>query len=101
MWKLLTGIEGIDHERLFFFSFECEKGDTRSKRLEVHKDGEDYDLLIFLSSFRVFSGFETPRCNSELGIPLVPTPLVATMNSLVKWSLKNLLALVHLSKLVE
>ena len=62
---------------------------------------DDCDLLIFLASFRICSESETPRCNGELELPLVPTPLVATVNCLVKCSLNDLLALVHLSKPVE
>ena len=41
---MLIGIEGIDHGKLSFFSSECEKGYTRSKRSEVHKEGEEWDF---------------------------------------------------------
>ena len=93
-WKLLTGIEGIYHDRYFFFSSECAKADSRSKWPEIDKEGEDCDFWIFLASFKIYSGFETPKCNGEVGFPLVPIFLVAIVDTAsLKSSLKDLLIL--------
>ena len=78
---MLTGKVGIDHDRLSFFSSECEKGDARSKKLEVYKEGEDCDLCIFLASFKICSGSGIPGCKGEVGFLLVPTLLVATVDT--------------------
>ena len=80
MWKLLTGKVGIDHDKFYFFSSECEKGEIRSKRLEVYKEGEDYDLWIFLACFKICSGSGIPGCKGEVVFLLVPILLVATVD---------------------
>ena len=54
-----------------------------------HKAGKDWDLLSFLAVFKICLGSETPECNGEVGLLLVPTPLEATVTTLVKNSLKS------------
>ena len=81
IWKLLTGIEGVNHYESSFSSLENGKGDCRSKWLGPHKAGDDYDFLIFLASFNILSSSETPRCNGEVGLALVPAFLVATVKT--------------------
>ena len=90
---MLIGIVGVNHDESCFSSFASEKGDNRSILSRLHKVGDDCDFLIFLASFRIFSRSETPKCNGKVGLPLVPTPLVATMNCLVKCSLDDLMVL--------
>ena len=63
-------------------SFNCSGSD---------KEGNDYDLLSFLAILNIYSGSVTPNCNGEVGLFLVPIPLVATVSNLLKNSLKNVL----------
>ena len=87
IWKFLIGIVGFNQDESCSSSFETEKGDNKSIWSGLHKVGDYWDLLIFLAVFKICSGSETPKCKGELGLLLVPTPLVATMNYLVKCSL--------------
>ena len=54
-----------------------------------HKVGKDWDLLSFLVVFKICSGSETLEFNGEVGLLLVPTPLEATVTTLVKNSPKK------------
>ena len=78
-WKLLTGIIGFNQGEFCSSPFKTDKGDEISNWSGLHRAGDDWDLLIFLVVFSIFSGFETPNCKGELGQFLVPTPLVATV----------------------
>ena len=78
---MIIGIEGVNHDESCFYSLKNGKGDNRSNLLGLHKVGDDCDFLIFLASFKIFSGSETPRCNGEVGLILVPTIIVATMDT--------------------
>ena len=92
IWKLLTCIEGVNHDESCFSSLENGKSDSRSNWLGPHKARDDCDFSIFPASFNMFSRFETPRSNGELGLLLVPTFLVwHCENCLVKSSLNDLL----------
>ena len=59
-------------------SFNCSGSD---------KEGNYCDLLTFLAILNICSGSVTPSCNGEVGLFLVPTPLEATVTTLVKNSL--------------
>ena len=74
-----TGIVGIDQDRFCFFSSEYTKEDANSNWSGINKEGEDWDLWIFLASFKICSGFETPECKGEVGFLLVPIFLVANV----------------------
>ena len=52
--------------------------------------------MSFLVVFKICLGSETHECNGEVGLLLVPTPLEATVTTLVKNSLKKMLVQVHL-----
>ena len=60
-------------------SFNCSGSDK-----EVPND---CDLLTFLAVLNICSGSVTPNCKGEVGLFLVPTPLEATVTTLVKNSL--------------
>ena len=59
-------------------SFNCSGSD---------KEGNGCDLLTFLDVLNIYSGYVTPNCKGEVGLFLVPTPLEATVTTLVKNSL--------------
>ena len=84
IWKVSTGVEGTNQDR-FCFSYsdwntEYAKEDAESNWLGLNKEGEDWDVWIFLTSFKIYSGSETPKSKGEAGFPLVPIFLVATVN---------------------
>ena len=78
-WKLLIGIVGFNQDESCSSPFKIEKGDYMTSWSGLHRIGDDSDLLIFLVVFSICSGSETPSYRGELCLPLVPTPLVATV----------------------
>ena len=57
--------------------------------------------MLVLDIFKIYYRSETPNCKGELGLFLVPTPLVATMKYLVKSSLLNFVGLISPLKTSE
>ena len=55
------------------------------------KAGKDWDLLSFLTVFKICSGSETPECNGEIGLLRVPTPLEASVSKFGENSLQKML----------
>ena len=63
-------------------SFNCSGSD---------KEGNHCDILSFLAVLNIYLGSVTPNCKGEVGLFLFPTPLEATVTTLVKNSLQKVL----------
>ena len=87
-WKLLSGIIGFTQGEVSSSFFNTGEGDEPPNWSGSHRDGNNWDLLIFLVVFNIYSGSVTPNWNDEIGMFLVTTPLVATVTNWWKVALK-------------